>query len=125
MDGGTNIGKPVLFDLDEDYAIDSHVAILRPFGIDPRYVVYLLACPLGQIQFNRAESGASGQTSVTEEDIRRFRFPVINSERVEGIVDEFQQQRAEIAKLAQELSAKEEQSWGGFYKSLVDSARTL
>lgn len=34
-----------------------------------------VASPIGQLQFNRAESGASGQTSVTEEDLRRFRFP--------------------------------------------------
>lgn len=125
MDGGTSIGKPVLFDFDEEYAIDSHVAVLRPLGIDPRYVVYLLASPLGQIQFKRAESGASGQTSVTEEDIRRFRFPSIENEQVITLIEEFQKMRSEISRITNELTKKEEQTWISFYKGLVDNAKIL
>jgi hypothetical protein len=86
VDGGTSIGKPVLFDLEGDYAIDSHVAILRPAGLDPRLLVYLLASPLGQVQFQQAESGASGQTGVTEEDIRRFRFPFLDQNDAREVV---------------------------------------
>ena len=54
VDGGSSIGKPVLFDLGGDWAVDSHVAILRPRGLDPELLVYLLASPLGQIQLQRA-----------------------------------------------------------------------
>ena len=57
VDGGVSIGKPCLFRLYEDYGADSHIIILRPDGIEPLSLVYLLASPLGQIQFRRAESG--------------------------------------------------------------------
>ena len=75
VDGGVSIGKPCLFDLDDDFTIDSHVVILRPKIIRPLSLVYLLASQLGQAQFRKAESGSSGQTTVTEDDIRRFVFP--------------------------------------------------
>lgn len=75
MDGGTSIGKTAVFNFTGNYTIDSHVAILRPHGISAKALAYLLASPLGQLQFKKAESGASGQTSVTEDDLRRFVFP--------------------------------------------------
>jgi len=51
VDGGTSIGKPSLFSFDGDFTVDSHVVILRSPRIDPQVIVYLLASPLGQIQF--------------------------------------------------------------------------
>lgn len=72
MDGGTSIGKVAVFnrvdfanavDVAEEelcVTVDSHVAILRPQGISPQALAYLLASPIGQLQFQRAESGASG-----------------------------------------------------------------
>lgn len=125
MDGGTSIGKPALFDFDEDYAIDSHVAILRPVGLDPKLLVYLLASPLGQIQFQRAESGASGQTAVTEEDIRRFRFPLIDEQAICEIVANVDAQRAELAELTATLHDKEKATWGGFYQAIVANSKPL
>ena len=94
MDGGTSIGKPVYFDLDEDYTVDSHISILRPEGIEPLVLVYLLASPLGQLQFQQAESGASGQTAVTEEDIRRFVFPKVQTKILKQHVNELHKERA-------------------------------
>jgi hypothetical protein len=73
VDGGVSIGKTALFDWGEEFAIDSHVVILRPAQITPLSLVYLLASPLGQMQFRYAESGASGQTTVTEDDVNRRR----------------------------------------------------
>ena len=58
VDGGTSIGKPSLFTLVEDFTVDTHVVIIRPKEISPLAVVYLLASPLGQMQFRRAESGS-------------------------------------------------------------------
>jgi hypothetical protein len=123
VDGGTSIGKPVLFDLDDDYAIDSHVAILRPVGLDPRMLVYLLASPLGQLQFQRAESGASGQSGVTEEDIRRFRFPSMSDEAVESIVTSIERSREELADLAAQLKEKEYQVWKEFNRRILPQSR--
>lgn len=114
MDGGTSIGKAVLFDLDGDYTIDSHVAILRPIGISAKSLVYLLASPIGQIQFQKAESGASGQTSVTEEDLRRFMFPVNLLESIDEIVQDLDNQRQAIKKQLIELENKEKEIWEDF-----------
>jgi hypothetical protein len=123
LDGGTSIGKPVLFELDDEYAIDCHVAILRPEGLDPRLLVYLLASPLGQVQFHQAESGASGQTAVTEEDVRRFRFPVIDATQVSKIVHDFEASRLTMLKLEDQLKKSEDEAWERFNKALVTSEK--
>lgn len=118
LDGGTSIGKPVLFDLEDDYAVDSHVAILRPSGLDPKLLVYLLASPIGQLQFNRAESGASGQTGVTEEDVRRFRFPSIKG-NVSRIVAGLDGARQRMAEMREKMAAEEKEAWADFNSTIT------
>lgn len=88
MDGGTSIGKSVVFDLDGNFTVDSHVAIIRPVGISANAMVYLLASSMGQLQFKKAESGASGQTAVTEEDLRRFQFPRALLRNIEHLAED-------------------------------------
>lgn len=122
VDGGTSIGKPVLFDLDDDFTVDSHVAILRPSGVDPRVIVYLLASPIGQLQFQKAESGASGQTAVTEEDIRRFRFPKVAVEDLAILVNELDGVRSEIQQEIEHLKQKENEAWEKFNLTLLKRA---
>ena len=111
VDGGVSIGKPCRFDFDEEYTIDSHVAILRPVSISPIVLVYLLASPLGQMQFRRAESGASGQTAVTEADIRRFVFP----RKILATIDEFcnsaEAERQVIQEERRRLNRREQAIW--------------
>jgi hypothetical protein len=114
MDGGTSIGKPALFDLTDEFAVDSHVAILRPEALPSLYLVYLLASPLGQIQFQQAESGASGQTAVTEEDVRRFRFPLLPAERVKAIAGEMYRKLSKIKSERQAIAAHESDAWAAF-----------
>jgi hypothetical protein len=114
VDGGTSIGKPVLFDLVGDYAVDSHVAILRPDGLDPSLLVHLLASPLGQLQFQRSESGASGQTAVTEEDIRRFRFPLLDPVTEAKAIGDVRLARQEAQALREQAVRREEQGWEDF-----------
>ncbi|WLH68725.1 hypothetical protein [Pseudomonas sp. FP2309] len=114
MDGGTSIGKPVLFDLVGDYSVDSHVAILRPKGISPKALVYLLASPLGQLQFQRFESGASGQTAVTEEDLRRFKFPLSSLQRLEEEVSTLDTERVRIQIARDKLDRDEKELWENF-----------
>jgi len=119
VDGGTSIGKTVLFDLEGNYTIDSHVTILRPVGIDPLVIVYLLASPMGQLQFQRAESGASGQTSVTEDDIRRFKFPLKNKKILEEEVINIDKIKKEIEAEKKRLDDKLKKSWIDFSNNLL------
>lgn len=119
MDGGTSIGKSVLFDLEGDWTTDSHVAILRPEGISPEALVYLLASPLGQIQFQKAESGASGQTAVTEEDLRRFRFPQSALERIDSLTAKLDAKRTEIREKIFELQSAEKAAWDDFIRGML------
>lgn len=114
VDGGTSIGKPVLFDLAGDWAVDSHVAILRPAGIDPELLVYLLASPIGQIQFQRAESGASGQTSVTEEDLRRFIFPAISKASAKQALSKVRKAIADSDRLRRQAEQRQVDGWDRF-----------
>lgn len=119
MDGGTSIGKSVVFDMDGKFTIDSHVAILRPEGITPMALCYLLASPFGQIQFNKAESGASGQTSVTEEDLRRFLFPKKLLQTIESLSIDLDKKRQEIAKKRKEIDKEEENAWKQFVSAYL------
>lgn len=107
VDGGVSIGKAVNFTFDEDMTMDSHVVALRPEGINSLSLTYLLASPICQKQFRLAESGASGQTSVTEDDIRRFIVPSRLLENIEQLVIEIDTQRARIATEREKLDQEE------------------
>lgn len=111
VDGGVSIGKPVLFDSAKEFTIDSHVVILRPVGLSPLALVYLLASPLGQMQFRRAESGASGQTTVTEDDVRRFVFPSSILKTVDQVAAKIETERQQIMKQRRDLDLKEAALW--------------
>jgi hypothetical protein len=111
VDGGVSIGKPALFDLAGSFTIDSHVVSLRPVGVSALALVYLLASPLGQMQFRRAESGASGQTTVTEDDIRRFIFPRSILKTVDDVAATIEVERKKIAEQHHDLSLKEVALW--------------
>ncbi|MEJ1241397.1 restriction endonuclease subunit S [Chryseolinea sp. T2] len=119
VDGGTSIGKAVLFSLEGDFTIDSHVSILRPVGIKPVVLVYLLASPMGQIQFKRAESGASGQTAVTEEDIRRFRFPLVNLNALEKEVNKMDKMKKQVEFQKSKLDSDLATAWLNFNDKLA------
>jgi hypothetical protein len=122
VDGGTSIGKPCLFTLDGDYTVDSHIVILRPSNVEPEVIVYLLASPLGQTQFQRAESGASGQTAVTEDDIRRFRFPKVSEEGMRTLSQNLHQTLKSIAQEMERLNGMQRKAWASFNSALIDTA---
>lgn len=111
MDGGVSIGKPVLFDLQGDFTVDSHICILRPDGISPLGLVYLLASPIGQMQFRRAESGASGQTTVTEDDVRRFIFSRSVLGTLDSVIKKLEAERRAILASRAALDAREASIW--------------
>lgn len=111
VDGGVSIGKPCFFGLTDDYTMDSHVVVLRPSGLSSLALVYLLASPLGQLQFRRAESGASGQTTVTEDDIRRFVFPRAILKSIDAMATHIESERQRIAKARQKLATEETALW--------------
>jgi len=111
VDGGVSIGKVALFDSTKDFTIDSHVVVLRPEGLSSLALVYLLASPLAQMQFRRAESGASGQTTVTEDDVRRFIFPRSLLKTIDQVTATIESERREIIKQRQTLDKKEALLW--------------
>lgn len=111
VDGGVSIGKPYLFDRDGDFTMDSHVVVLRPQGIAPLSLVYLLASPLGQAQFRKAESGASGQTTVTEDDVRRFVFPRKILANIDNLCQQAERKRQEILAERALLDEREKKIW--------------
>lgn len=111
VDGGVSIGKPYLFDREGDFTMDSHVVVLRPRGIAPLSLVYLLASPLGQAQFLKAESGASGQTTVTEDDIRRFVFPSKILANIDELCQEAEKKRKAILEERALLDEREKKIW--------------
>jgi len=120
MDGGTSIGKPVLFDFEGEFTVDSHVAILRPKGISPKALVFLLASPICQLQFQRFESGASGQTSVTEEDLRRFVIPKSAIAKLETYIEELSKEKQRIEQEKQKLNLEEAQMWKNFTQKILN-----
>ena len=111
VDGGVSIGKPCHFDIDSDCTMDSHVVVLRPAGLSPLALVYLLASPLGQMQFRRAESGASGQTTVTEDDVRRFVFPKALLASIDSTAMRIEAKRKRIVTAREKLIAEEAALW--------------
>ena len=108
MDGGVSIGKPVLFSSEEEMTMDSHVVVLRPEVICPMGLAYLLASPLCQKQFRQAESGASGQTSVTEDDVRRFIVPSDLLQKIDQIAREIDGARSRIQAKRDRLNQEEQ-----------------
>lgn len=120
MDGGTSIGKSAVFCLDGDFTVDSHVAIIRPVGISAKAMAYLLASPMGQLQFNKAESGASGQTAVTEEDLRRFQFPRVMLENIEYLAEDLDKKREKINEKKKMLEAEELEAWNIFSNACLN-----
>lgn len=130
-DGGTSIGKAAVFrrprgedgePVDCGFTVDSHVAVLRPRGMSPTLLAYLLCSPMGQIQFQRAESGASGQTAVSEEDIRRFRFPRVPHATFDQASDSFTAALDEARRLEAEAYRKREDGWQAFQDILLQAA---
>jgi hypothetical protein len=134
MDGGTSIGKAAVFDstrfLEElgispsdgeeaRVTVDSHVAILRPQGISSLALAYLLTSPIGQLQFQRAESGASGQTAVTEDDVRYFRFPKFDAHELEAATLELQQALDEVEEAVRVAQARRQTAWSAFESRLL------
>lgn len=129
-DGGTSIGKAAVFTPPplEDralaecgFTVDSHVAILRPQGISPMLLTYLLCSPMGQLQFQRAESGASGQTAVSEEDIRRFRFPRVAPAVFDAACNSFKNALDTARRLEAEAYKTRQDGWDAFQDSLLQA----
>ncbi len=118
VDGGVSIGKVALFAEKIPATVDSHVCILRPSKLSPLALVYLLGSPLGQMQFRRAESGASGQTTVTEDDVRRFVFPTSVLSVIDQLALNAESRRVEIAVERKRLDADEIMLWNDIVKAL-------
>ena len=125
VDGGPSVGKVAVVEadwLDEHGPIaftDSHVVVLRPVGVEPHLLSFLLHSPLGQAQFQKAETGASGQTAVNEDDIRRFRFPEVRDGRAGGPAQRLKQKREELNERRRRVDEEERKAWARFGSELL------
>lgn len=120
LDGGTSIGKPALYNKTIPCTVDSHVAIIRPCRIKPQHLVILLASPICQLQFRLYESGASGQTSVTEDDLRRFIVPVALLNELEILADNITRELDRIKNERIKLDEDEINAWNVFSKYKIE-----
>jgi hypothetical protein len=71
------------------------------------------------MQFRRAESGASGQTTVTEDDVRRFLFPKALLSSIDKIAGHIESERRRIAKQRARLIEEEDELWRSLDKLAV------
>ena len=114
MDGGTSIGKSAVFDLDDNFTVDSHVAILRPVGISPKAMAYLLASPMGQLHFNRGRvwskwtnccnRGGFEEISISKSIVKKYR----------RLSRRFRQERKKINEKKKALEKEEFEAWNIF-----------
>lgn len=74
--GYVSLGKVAVHDREEIVVVDWHVSVLRlKAGYDPYFVTYFLRSHLGQIQFEKWFSGASGQIDIWPDDLNQFIVP--------------------------------------------------
>lgn len=75
---------------------------------------------MGQLQFNKAESGASGQTAVTEEDLRRFQFPRALLKNIEDLAEDLDKKRKKINEKKKALEIEEFEAWDVFSSAYLN-----
>jgi restriction endonuclease S subunit len=82
--GYVSLGKVAVHDREEIVVVDRHVSVLRlKAGYDPYFVTYFLRSHLGQIQFEKWFSGASGQIDIWPDDLNQFILPESSDEGVQ------------------------------------------
>ena len=78
LDGAVSVGKPVYFDLDEEFGVDSHIGIVRLDNPEnARLISFLLGSRLCNAQFRMFESGATSM-SINEIDLREIKIPFLS-----------------------------------------------
>lgn len=98
-------GRVNIFDLDEKYFVDSHVAILRldQTRLLPVYLLYQLYFNIGFKNIEKMATGQSGQIELATDTIANIRIPVPDIEEQKRIVAEILPLEIEIEKLQKEL----------------------
>jgi len=89
--GFVSMGKIDVYELDEPAMISGELLAIRVNeGYDPYFLCYYLRSYLGQIQFDKWFSGASGQIHLYEPDLAHFQIP---SNSVQGGITRPEQER--------------------------------
>ncbi len=98
-------GRVNLFDLDEKYFVDSHVAILRldQTRLLPVYLLYQLYFNIGFKNIEKMATGQSGQIELAPDTIANIKIPVPDIEEQKRIVAEILPLEKEIEKLQKEI----------------------
>jgi len=88
--GDGTIGRADIFDGEREAMPDGHVTILRvkeAYRIEPIFLPYYLQSVYGQTQIERGITGSTGQTELTEPNIRAIQvvFPKTSERQVECV----------------------------------------
>jgi hypothetical protein len=90
------------------------VVILRPVGLSPLALVYLLASHLGKCSFG--EQSRAQAVRRLEDDERRFVFPSSILKTVDQVAAKIKTERQQIMKQRRDLDLKEAALWKQFDK---------
>jgi type I restriction-modification system DNA methylase subunit len=101
--GEGTIGKVDVWPYGDEGVADSHISIcrLKP-EVNLRYVLEFLRSEYGQIQMLRFVSGSTGQTELLIEHVRSLLIPMPEPAVQQGIVDQMDQAREEVAQLVEQ-----------------------
>jgi restriction endonuclease S subunit len=111
--GVGSIGKVDLYELDEEAIADGHISIVRPDTlVNPHYLTYYLRSILGYFQIERELSGSTNQIEIYPEQLEQIRVIDLPRKKQDEIVEEIrselheiQKQKAEIARLRDNIDA--------------------
>lgn len=100
LDGAVSVGKPLLYNEEEDYGIDSHIGIVRTKKekYDPEIVALILGSELCQAQFRMYESGATSH-SINEVELRKLKIPLLNKKELRDFKSFYGKENREKNKL--------------------------
>ncbi len=85
--GFGSIGKVQAFDKSYKCATVSEVTIIRDHPFQSYYLQVLLQSLVGQLQFDRYTSGATGQLHLYPQDVEKMLLPAIDFEIQEQVAD--------------------------------------
>ncbi len=109
--GEGTIGKVDIWPYEDEAIADSHISICRLLpDVNLRYVVEFLRSEYGQIQMLRFVSGSTGQTELLIEHVRSLLVPMPPPAVQQGIVDQMDRARDEVAQLVEEADQFREES---------------
>lgn len=119
LDGAVSVGKVAYFSLDDDYAIDSHIGIIRlQQNFDRELVALLLASELCQAQFRLYETG-TGSKTINEIDLRNILIPELKDEQIRKFKEIYLKRKTDILKRLESVNDDREELYKSFLQDMI------